>query len=99
MQAILALVATIGGIGGWFMDARGAWLVGALSIFAVVPFTLIAIRPTNKQLLDPALDRTSESARRLLQRWARLHAGRSILALTASVVFLSLVLSSSSPKR
>jgi uncharacterized membrane protein len=95
MQAMLALAATIAGIGAWFMDARLPWLIGSLLIFIVVPFTRIAIRPINKQLLDPALDRTSESARRLLQRWGRLHAVRSILALAASVVFLSLVLSSS----
>jgi hypothetical protein len=69
--------------------------VGALLIFAVVPFTIIAIRPTNNRLLDPALDRRPEAARRLLQRWGRLHAVRSILALAASVVFLSLALSSS----
>jgi Domain of unknown function (DUF1772) len=94
MQAILALAATVGGIGAWFMDARVAWLVGAALIFMVVPFTLIAIRPTNRQLLDPTLDRTSEEARRLLQRWGKLHAVRSILALAASVVFLWLVLSS-----
>ena len=94
MQAVLASAATIAGIGAWFMDARVAWLVGALLIFAVVPFTIIAIRPTNNQLLDPALDRKSEAARRLLTRWGRLHAVRSILALAASVIFLSLVLSS-----
>jgi anthrone oxygenase-like protein len=95
MQAILATAATIAGIGSWFMDARVAWLVGALLIFAVVPFTIIAIRPTNNRLLDPALKRTPEAARRLLQRSGRLHAIRSILALAASAVFLSLVLSSS----
>jgi Domain of unknown function (DUF1772) len=39
------------------MDARPVWLVGALLIFAVAPFTIFAIRPTNNQLLDPALDR------------------------------------------
>jgi uncharacterized membrane protein len=94
MQAILAVIATIAGIGAWLMDNRIAWLVGALLIFTVVPFTLIKIAPTNKQLLDPALDRTSEAARRLLQRWGKLHAIRSIVALTASVVFLLLVLSS-----
>jgi hypothetical protein len=92
MQAVLAIAATIAGIGAWFMEARVEWLVGALLIFAVVPFTLIAIRPTNNQLLDPALDRMSEAARRLLRRWGRLHAVRSILALAASVLFLSLVL-------
>jgi uncharacterized membrane protein len=95
MQAILAIVATIAGIGAWLMNARVGWLVGALLIFAVVPFTIIAIRPTNNRLLDPALDRGPEAARRLLQRWGRLHAVRSILALAASVVFLSLALSSS----
>ncbi len=89
MQAILALAATVAGIGAWFMDARLAWLLGALLIFMVVPFTLIAIRPTNKQLLDPTLDRTSQRARQLLQRWGKLHAVRSILALAAAVVFLS----------
>jgi hypothetical protein len=62
MQAMLAAASTIAGIGSWFMDARVAWLVGALLIFAVVPFTIIAIRPTNNQLLDPA------SSARLRQR-------------------------------
>jgi hypothetical protein len=95
MQAILALAATVAGIGAWFVDARLAWLVGASLIFTVVPFTLIAVRPTNKQLLDPTLDHTSEAASRLLQRWGRLHAVRSILASAASIVFLSLLLSHS----
>lgn len=93
MQATLAIAATIAGIGAWFRDARIAWLVGALLIFAVVPFTLITIRPTNNRLLDPALGRKFEATRRLLQRWGRLYAVRSVLALTASVVFLLLVLS------
>jgi Domain of unknown function (DUF1772) len=89
MQAIPALAATIAGIGAWLMSARLVWVVGALLIFLVVPFTLIVIRPTNDRLLDPALDRTSEESSRLLQRWQKLHAVRTILALAASVVFLS----------
>lgn len=89
MQAILALVATIGGIGAWFLDAGLRWLVGALLIFIVVPFTLLVIRQTNNQLLDPKLVRTSESAHRLLQRWGMLHAVRSVLGLASSIVFLS----------
>jgi hypothetical protein len=48
MQAILAIIATVAGIGAWFGDGRVAWLVGALLIFLVVPFTLIAIRPTKQ---------------------------------------------------
>src|SRR5712691_1197454 len=51
MQVILALAATVGGVGAWFMGAPRAWVVGAVVIFAVVPFTLIAIMPTNRKLL------------------------------------------------
>jgi hypothetical protein len=95
MQAGLALAATISGIGAWLIDGRPGWLVGALLIFSVVPFTLIAIRPTNNQLLDPALDRTSEAAHRLLQHWGKLHAARSMVSLAASIFFLWLALSAS----
>jgi hypothetical protein len=93
MQVVLALAATTAGIGAWFVDGRLTWLLGAVLIFLVIPFTLVAIRPTNQQLLDPALDRAAQSTRRLLQRWGKLHAVRSFLALAASVIFLSLVLS------
>ena len=92
MQVILAVAATVGGVGAWFMGAPRAWLVGAVVILAVVPFTLIVIMPTNKKLLDPALDRGSQTAHRLLANWGRLHAVRSILSLMASVLFLSLLI-------
>lgn len=89
MQATLALIATVTGVGAWFTGAPRAWFSGAVLIFAVVPFTLLAIMPTNKKLLDPSLDRSSEATHRLLQQWGRLHAVRSILGLAASIVFLA----------
>ena len=91
MQVFLALVATSTGLLSWWVDGRGLWLAGAMVIFAVIPFTLIAIKPTNRQLLDPGLDRTSTTTRRLLRRWGILHAMRTVLSLTASCIFLSLV--------
>jgi uncharacterized membrane protein len=54
----------------------------------VVPFTLIVILPTNKKLLDPLLDRGSETARQLLVLWARLHAVRTVCSLMALLIFL-----------
>ena len=92
MQTILASAATIAGFGAWFMGAPRLWFVGAVLIFAVIPFTLIVILPTNKKLLDPALDPGSEVAHGLLQDWGKLHAVRSILALAASIMFLSSVI-------
>ena len=43
--------------------------------------------PSNRRLLDPALDKGSPFARRLLLRWGRLHAVRSVLSGCALVVF------------
>src|SRR5260370_32590118 len=62
MQIILALAATIAGISAWFLGAPRLWFVGAVLVFAVMPFTLIVIMPTNKKLLDPGLDCASEVA-------------------------------------
>lgn len=72
----------------WWLGAGVIWLVGALLIGSVMPFTLIVIRPTNAQLLMQARDLTSAETRRLLERWGRLHAVRSVLSLAASLVFM-----------
>jgi hypothetical protein len=59
---------------------------------AVIPFTLIVIVPTNKQLLTPTLDRRSAETERLLARWGRLHAVRSALSALALLLFLYLAI-------
>jgi hypothetical protein len=78
MQVILALAATVAGIGAWFVGAPRGWLIGAGVIFAVIPFTVIAIMPTNRKLLDPALDRGSQAAHRLLEKPSRYFFPRAI---------------------
>ena len=94
MQVILGTTATIAGMVSWLLDGRLMWFIGTIIIFAVIPFTLVVIMPTNKKLLDPELDRASESTRRLLQKWGKLHAVRSILSLAASFIFLWLLIRS-----
>lgn len=47
-------------------------LLPSSSHWAVVPFPLVAIFPTNKQLLDPTVDPRGRAGE-LLQRWNRLH--------------------------
>jgi hypothetical protein len=59
------------------------WLVAGVLIGVVVPFTLLVIMPTNRQLLAPGRDLASAETRALLVRWGRLHAVRSVLALLA----------------
>ena len=57
-------------------------------IGAVVPFTLLIVQPTNQQLLAPERDLGSADTRRLLERWGRLHAIRSIAGVMAAALML-----------
>ncbi len=86
-QASFALVACIGGALTALVTHGWLWLAGALVIGAAIPFTLLAIMPTNRALLDggPLGD---DDARRLLHRWGRLHAVRTILGAAGVAAFL-----------
>ena len=91
MQAPLAIVSFLAGTASWLLGAGIGWLVGAIIILAVVPFTFAVIMPTNNQLLAPGRDLTSPETRALLERWAKLHGVRSALSLLASAIFLWLL--------
>ena len=88
MQATLAVSAGVAGVATWFHGEGIVWLGGGILILAVVPFTLLVIRPTNDRLLARGRDLASAETRQLLGRWGRLHAVRSGLGLAASVVYL-----------
>ena len=91
LQAPLALVSFLAGAAAWLMGASVGWVVGALLIGAVVPFTFVVIMPTNQKLLAPGRDLTSAETRELLEKWGKLHAVRTGLSLVASVVYLWLL--------
>ena len=92
MQATLAAAGLISSIAVWLAGATFWWLVGGVVLGAVIPFTLIVILPTNKQLLSPTLDRRSAQTERLLARWSRLHAVRSVLSGLALLLLLYLLI-------
>jgi len=90
IQASLALIATIFGISLAFYSSNYFWLVGALFIFFVVPFTFIAIMPTNKRLLTMPNDRSLMETEALLKKWGALHAVRSISSSIAAILYVYL---------
>ena len=91
LQAPLALVSFVAGSSAWFLGAIVWWLIGALFIGAVVPYTFIVIMPTNQKLLEPNRDLTSMETRELLEKWAKLHAVRTALSLVASIMYVWLL--------
>ena len=84
MQVSLAVAGLLAALAACMQGAGPAVLLGGILLGMVIPFTLIAILPTNKRLLDPALDRGSTEAAALLQRWGRLHVVRSV---TSGIAF------------
>ena len=88
MQVSLAAVGLLSSIAAWLAGASIVWVVAGVLLGSVIPFTLIVILPTNKQLLNPSLDKHSGQTERLLTRWGRLHAVRSILSTLALLLFL-----------
>jgi len=80
MQASLSVGGCLAAVAGWTQGSATSVLIAGLLLGVAVPFTLIAILPTNKRLLDAGLDRDSPEAAALLARWGRLHAVRSVVS-------------------
>jgi hypothetical protein len=94
MQAPLALLGCAAGIVAGWQRSDLVLALAATLLGAVVPFTLVIMLPTNKRLLNPALDARSPAALALLVRWGRLHAVRSVLGGASFVIFLARALGS-----
>src|SRR5713226_3377148 len=90
MQATLAALGLLFSIAAWLSGATFWWVVAGALLGSVIPFTLIVILPTNKQLLNPALNKKSPEAGQLLVHWGALHSRRSVLSALALLLFLYL---------
>jgi len=91
MQATLAAIGFLSATAAWLKGSPVWWLIGGGALLVAIVFTLVVIFPTNKELLDSSLDKNSEMALKLLIRWGRLHAVRSLLGLISFVIFIVLL--------
>jgi hypothetical protein len=86
MQAGLAVMAAITALLAYFLGAGRPWLVAAVLIGSVVPFTLLIVEPVNEQIR--ALEPSSAEAVEPLLRWGRLHWARTVASGAAFVICL-----------
>lgn len=93
LQASLAALGFICSVVAWLAGANIFWLGGGILLVSVIPFTLVVMLPTNKQLVDPSLDKGSEKTAFLLSRWGKLHRVRSGVSLAAFLTFIYLFVS------
>ena len=90
-QVSLASAGFLSALVAWILRSDSRWLIGGGLLVSVIPFTALVILPTNKQLLDPQTANDLELAEKLLTRWGRLHAVRSVLSLASLLLFLFLL--------
>ncbi len=88
MQASLAVLGGVLGIGAWVATSDWRWLVGALLLLANWPYTYLVIMPVNERLMATPEAEAGAETRRLVGRWGRLHAGRSALGAASTLVLL-----------
>jgi uncharacterized membrane protein len=88
MQAPLAIVGFILGIVAWWQTGSWLWLVGALVLITNLPYTILGIMPTNNELMAVDPVNADSNSRKLIEKWARLHAVRTILGFAATLIFV-----------
>ena len=86
MQVILAAGGVLAAIGAYMAGRGTPVLVAAIVLATVVPWTLIVIMPTNKELLNPARVATTPDTDVLLRKWGRLHVIRTVASVLAVVI-------------
>jgi hypothetical protein len=88
MQASLALAGFALGLAAWWWEGRDPrWLIGGFLLLAAWPYTLLVIRPVNARLKAADPLGAGAQTRALIERWGRLHAGRTVLGVLATAIF------------
>jgi uncharacterized membrane protein len=92
MQAPLAIFGFVLGVIAWWQTRDWLWLAGAVVLVMNWPYTLLGIMPTNNALmaLEPA--NAGPQSRKLIEKWATLHAVRTALGAAATALFAAALL-------
>ncbi|HVQ75353.1 MAG TPA: DUF1772 domain-containing protein [Candidatus Binatia bacterium] len=85
-QASAAALSLVAGLGAALVTGRWGWAAGGVLVGSAIPFTLIAIMPTNRRLHAPGLP--AAEAGPLLARWGALHWVRTAAGLAGLALLL-----------
>jgi hypothetical protein len=87
MQAPLALIGFVLGLIAWWQTSQPGFLAGAAAMVALLPWTLLVIKPVNDELLARNVEQADAQSRALVVKWGGLHAVRTVLGAIATIVY------------
>jgi hypothetical protein len=87
IQAGLAMLGGAAGLVVWYLSMDWRWLIGGVALLANWPVTMLAIMPTNRQLLAMRPADAGPKSRAMLLHWGRLHQVRGALGALAVLLF------------
>ena len=92
LMMVLSAIGGSAGLFAWYQSGEAGWLIGAVLLLGMFPFTGLLIVPTNWKLLkvDTKTDETTALA--LHRKWARMHNLRTLLGVPAFLIFLWLLI-------
>ena len=76
MQASLAIAGSAAALGAYLLGSGRIWLIAAVLILIVIPFTLFVVDPVHQQL--KSVNATDGRTLDLLNQWGRLHWFRTL---------------------
>ena len=85
LQVVLVTVGVLSAITAYYLGRGVSVFVAGMLLAIIVGWTLIAVVPVNRQLLDPARTSATPDTDVLLKKWGRLHMIRTIAAILALV--------------
>lgn len=88
MQSALAIIGFLLGLVAWWLGGSPAFIAGGVMMLANWPWTILAIMPTNRILMDTDPPVAGSDTRALLAKWNRLHGVRTVLGALAVLSFL-----------
>jgi uncharacterized membrane protein len=89
MQSVLAVAGFAAALAAYAAGRGWPALVGGLFLIFAVPWTLVVIMPTNRQLLDTSRMAEMAGTESLLRKWEKLHAVRAVMSFVGLTILVT----------
>lgn len=86
LTLVLASTGFLGAMSSYAIEPNTKWLAAGLLVFSAIPFNYLIMSSTTSSLLKPGVDKDSEKAELLLEKWNRMSIFKTLLGLSSMLI-------------